>query len=189
MSFSSGLWGCGGGTSVEGDCISWELPAMGGRRAVSGSAASPPRRPQPCRHPPALRDISASLRGRSEGLTPAGEPRMSGRALRRPVLPEDAKSSTGSTSVMLALERHRPLRSASPRGGGDPASPSPWGCPIPSAQLADLGTGSPPGCSTVGEGDAQGSGTLHPTTSPSSILTGRPPAWPGCVSTVPWVLL
>lgn len=70
-----------------------------------------PHVPPPCvtQHPPALRDISASLRGRSEGLTPAGEPRMSGRALRRPVLPEDAKSSTGSTSVMLTLMRYGPF--------------------------------------------------------------------------------
>lgn len=72
-------------------------------------------------HLPAFRDISASLRGRSEGLTPAGEPRMSGRALRRPVLPEDAKSSTGSTSVMLTLERHGPLCVSTTGQGGPQA--------------------------------------------------------------------
>lgn len=47
-----------------------------------------------------LRDSSASLRGRSPGFTPAGEPRMSGRAFLLPERPEDAKSNTGSTSVM-----------------------------------------------------------------------------------------
>lgn len=33
-------------------------------------------------------------------MTPAGEPRMSGRAFRLPERPEEAKSSTGSTSVI-----------------------------------------------------------------------------------------
>lgn len=46
------------------------------------------------------RDSSASLRGRSPGFTPAGDPRMSGRAFRLPERPEEAKSSTGSTSVI-----------------------------------------------------------------------------------------
>lgn len=106
MSFSSGLGGCGGGTSAEGDCISWALPARRDED-MSNPGSWPPRVVSHLpHHLPAFRDISASLRGRSEGLTPAGEPRMSGRALRRPVLPEDAKSSTGSTSVMLTLGRH-----------------------------------------------------------------------------------
>lgn len=47
-----------------------------------------------------MRDISASLRGRSAGFTPAGEPRMSGRAFLLPERPEEAKSNTGSTSVI-----------------------------------------------------------------------------------------
>lgn len=46
------------------------------------------------------RDSSASLRGSSSGLTPAGDPRMSGRAFLLPERPEEAKSSTGSTSVI-----------------------------------------------------------------------------------------
>lgn len=47
-----------------------------------------------------LRDSSASFRGRSPGFTPAGEPRMSGRAFLLPERPEEAKSNTGSTSVI-----------------------------------------------------------------------------------------
>lgn len=51
---------------------------------------------------PSSRDISPSLSGRSPGLTPAGEPRMSGRAFLLPDRPEVAKSNTGSTSVISA---------------------------------------------------------------------------------------
>lgn len=47
-----------------------------------------------------LRDSSASFKGRSPGFTPAGEPRMSGRAFLLPERPEEAKSKTGSTSVI-----------------------------------------------------------------------------------------
>lgn len=53
--------------------------------------------------PRPVRESSTSLSGRSQGLTPAGEPRMSGRALRRPDRPDDAKSNTGSTSVISPL--------------------------------------------------------------------------------------
>lgn len=49
---------------------------------------------------PSWRDSSPSLSGRSPGLTPAGEPRMSGRAFLLPDRPEEAKSNTGSTSVI-----------------------------------------------------------------------------------------
>lgn len=46
-----------------------------------------------------VRDSSASLSDRSGG-TPAGEPKISGSALRRPDRPDEAKSNTGSSSVI-----------------------------------------------------------------------------------------
>lgn len=53
-----------------------------------------------------MRDSSASLSDRSGG-TPAGEPKISGSALRRPDRPDEAKSSTGSSSVISRRERER----------------------------------------------------------------------------------
>lgn len=143
VSFSSGLCGCCGGTSVDGDCISWDRSE--------------------------LRDISASFRGRSEGLTPAGEPRMSGRAFLRPVLPEDAKSSTGSTSVMLSLR-------SSEMGwlwlSKFPGAPLAWG------RLPGVGS-SPPDVLQPGERFHQENPGLSPgATGPHHTATQRSPGSP-----------
>lgn len=72
--------------------------------------------------PPAspFRLSSASFRGRSPGVTPAGEPRMSGSAFLLPERPEEAKSSTGSTSVISGALRDGPEEQTSisrQRGG------------------------------------------------------------------------